>query len=687
MALRRLAVMVFLMMGLSVVLNPAEAQTNNAACPALVEMALTQVGNNCADMGRNTACYGFNQLTARFNQAVDGNYFQKPSDRVELGILSSIQTAPLDLDNDQWGIAVMNVQANVPDTLPGQAVTFLLLGDSEIEDAVITDSTVPAVTVILQTAADLRSSAQPTSGTIGKLAAGTVVDADAISSDGASIRLVLNEATGWVSRDSVNPNPTLDRLPVVSSNSDSPMQSFYFRTRTGSDLQCSQTPSALVVQSPQGIKVNLTANGADIQLGSLITLQVLPDGRTMQLTTLEGEAILNPGAPDEVRVPAGSTTTRCLSEPQDLGIDGRANDLMVGGDCSWEQPRSATYLELEVGQTGQAIIDRLGLTQIETPAPTETPVAGEPTAQPTAAPQPPTECPVGTNINHVVVSGENLFRISVRYKTSMGAIMAANGITNAERIYTGQNLVIPCGVDTGLPTVPQQPPTNPQPPDVPSVPGVDCSTFRATSPLDGLNYGSNTFYWDGLAAANGYRVNIYGIDEARGRLVRSFEQQGTATNLTADITIETTGYGFSFAWDVQALYNGVVLCTSARTTVPRGAPNDSSGSVAATPVPVPTATMTPPPPPPPFTATWSCSALTPNTFKVDYFNAPAGTSSVTVNYSIISGGVTFGPITGTVPPVSGTVFFNSTGPGVVTAGTITANPSATTLPLPGTLGC
>lgn len=688
MSLRRLAVMVLLMVGMSVVLSPTEAQTSNAACPALVEMALTQVGNNCADLGRNSACYGFNQLTARFNQVVDANYFQRPSDRVDLGLLSSIQTAPLDLDLEQWGIAVMNVQANVPDTLPGQAVTFLLLGDSEIENAVVAENTVPAVTVILQMATDLRSSALTDSGTIGKLAAGTVVDADGISADGAYIRLVLNEAIGWVSREAVNPNPTLDRLPRIALNSASPMQSFYFRTRTGGRLECAQTPSVLTIQSPQNIKVNLTANGADIELGSLITLQILPDGQTMQLTTLEGEVVINKGKPDEVRVPAGSTTTHCLSQPQDLGIDGRANDQVIGDDCSWEQPRSATFMELEQGQTAQAIIDRLGLSQIETPVPTEQPVVGEPTSTPTAAPPPPTECPVGTNINHVVVSGENLFRISVRYKTSMGAIMLANGITNAERIYTGQNLVIPCGVDTGLPTVPQQPPTNEQPPGPPVIPGLDCTPFRATSPLDGLNYGANTFYWDGLAAATGYRVNIYGIDEARGRLVRSFEQQGGATNLTADITIETTGYGFSFAWDVQALYNGTVLCTSARTTVPRGAPGSPvSGSVATTPVPAPTATMTIPPPPPPFTATWSCSALTPNTFKVDYFNAPAGTTSVIVNYVVLGGGVTPAPITGTVPPLSGTVFFNSTSFGTVGGGTITANPSGTVVTLPGTLSC
>ncbi len=684
MSLRRLAVMVLMVMGLCVLLQPAQAQTSNPACPALVELALSQVGNNCSDLGHNSACYGFNKLTPTFNQSVDTNFFTRPADRSDLPMLKTIQTAPLNLGLGQWGIAVLNVQANVPDTLPGQAVTFLLLGDSEIENAVESNAdTVQAVTVILQLATDLRSGAQPASAVVGNLAAGTVVDADAISQDGSAIRLKTEKGSGWVNRDAVNPNPTLDKLPTVKINSDSPMQSFYLRTRTGNNLDCAQTPSVLTIQSPQHLKVNLTANGADIEMGSLITLQVLQDGKTMQLTTLEGQAIVGKGTSDEVVVPAGSTTTHCLSEPQNLGDDGQSNDQTLGTDCQWTQPRSATVFELEQGQTAQAILDRLGLTRTDlVVTPSEpTPVVTEP--PPATVVPVPVECPVGTNITHVVSVGENLYRISVRYRTSMGAIMAANGITNAERIFAGQRLVIPCGVDTGVPSVPQPPTTGQKPPGSPVFPtGVDCSTFRATSPLDGLNYGSNTFFWDGAAGATSYRVNIYGMDEARGALVRSFDSAGTATRLTADITIETTGYGFKFAWEVQALYNGVVACISSRFTVPRGAPSAGGGStvmvVIATPVPTST-------PPTTFTAAWSCNGAL--NFRVDYSGLPPGTTSVVVSYTVLGGGVVPSPITGSVPPDPGTVFFSSTSTGTVAAGSIKAMPSGIVVALPGTLVC
>lgn len=690
MSLRRLAVMGLMVLVLCVILQPAQAQTSNPACPALVELALSQVGNNCADLGRNSACYGFNRISASFNQSVETNYFTLPADRSDLAKIQSLQTTPLDLEQGQWGIAVMNVQANVPGSLPGQAVTFLLLGDSEIENAVPASSdTVQTVTVILQAAADLRSGAQTESAVIGNLAAGTVVDANAISHDGMAIRLKTENGNAWVNRDAVNPNPTLDKLPQVKLNSDSPMQSFYFRTRPGTNLECAQTPSVLTIQSPQNIKVNLTANGADIEMGSLITLQILPDGKTMQLTTLEGQAIISKGTGDEVVVPAGSTTTHCLTEPQNLGDDGQVNDQTLGTDCQWTQPRSATVSELSQGQTGQAILDRLGLTRTDLVVNPEPTAVVTEAAPPTAVPA-PVECPVGTNITHVVSAGENLYRISLRYNTSMGAIMAANGITNAERIFAGQNLIIPCGVDLGIPSVPQIPPGPPVIPNIPFPTGVDCSTFRATSPLDGLNYGSNTFYWDGAAGATSYRVNIYGMDEAKGALVHAFEVAGNATSLTGDITIETTGYGFKFAWEVQALYNGVVACISSRYTVPRGAPTAGGGGstviTAATPVPtaipLPTATSTPPSS---FVATWSCnSALS---FRVDYSGAPPGTTSVSVSYTIVAGGVSPSPVTGPVPPDPGIIFFSSTSTGTVTGGMIVASPSGIGVLLPGTLIC
>ena len=46
---------------------------------------------------------------------------------------------------------------------------------------------------------------------------------------------------------------------------------------------------------------------------------------------------------------------------------------------------------------------------------------------------------------HVVQPGENLFRIGLRYGVTVDVLVAANGLGNANRIYVGQRLVIPTG--------------------------------------------------------------------------------------------------------------------------------------------------------------------------------------------------------------------------------------------------
>lgn len=59
---------------------------------------------------------------------------------------------------------------------------------------------------------------------------------------------------------------------------------------------------------------------------------------------------------------------------------------------------------------------------------------------------------------HVVQGGENLFRIALRYNVSMDAVAQANGLTNRNLIFVGQQLVIP-GANGAPAPAPTQPPT------------------------------------------------------------------------------------------------------------------------------------------------------------------------------------------------------------------------------------
>jgi LysM repeat protein len=51
----------------------------------------------------------------------------------------------------------------------------------------------------------------------------------------------------------------------------------------------------------------------------------------------------------------------------------------------------------------------------------------------------------GQTIIHTVQQGENLFRIAIRYNTTVAAIAQLNGITDPSRIFAGQRLIIVVG--------------------------------------------------------------------------------------------------------------------------------------------------------------------------------------------------------------------------------------------------
>jgi putative chitinase len=70
--------------------------------------------------------------------------------------------------------------------------------------------------------------------------------------------------------------------------------------------------------------------------------------------------------------------------------------------------------------------------------------------------------PSSSQIIHVVCWGENLYRISLRYGTTVQAIAQANGISNPHCIYAGQRLIIPCPSPTP-PCPPPKPPPQPGP--------------------------------------------------------------------------------------------------------------------------------------------------------------------------------------------------------------------------------
>lgn len=110
-------------------------------CPDIVQTALDAADQACASTGRNQACYGNVDLSAQPEPGAKDFTFNKVGDIVDVSNVKSLTLSPMDQADGKWGVALLRLQADLPDTLPGQNVTFLLFGDVEIENAVAPDDT------------------------------------------------------------------------------------------------------------------------------------------------------------------------------------------------------------------------------------------------------------------------------------------------------------------------------------------------------------------------------------------------------------------------------------------------------------------------------------------------------------------------------------------------------------------
>lgn len=111
-------------------------------CPVIVDEALLRVGDNCGGIERNSACYGASLVKSTpITVPMPPDFFVTPGDRAQLIEFREIQPQPLNEEDHTFGVAVLNVQADVPGTLPGQAVILLLAGDTRVINEVAPDNT------------------------------------------------------------------------------------------------------------------------------------------------------------------------------------------------------------------------------------------------------------------------------------------------------------------------------------------------------------------------------------------------------------------------------------------------------------------------------------------------------------------------------------------------------------------
>ncbi|MEZ4667104.1 MAG: SH3 domain-containing protein [Anaerolineae bacterium] len=423
---------------------------------------------------------------------------------------------------------------------------FILLGDSQINNDVppdVSNQSVEPIDVQITTSSNIRSGPTRNANVVRSEPAGTVLQADGLSADGQWVRVAIEgNSIGWIFRDLIRSDGDIDGLPVQGEQPLTPMQAFHLQTNLG-DLQCNQAPSALVVQGPKQTKIQIKANGVDIQLGSTIVLQTI-DQKTFKLATIDGLATV-----DGLNIPAGYKTEAELDENGD--VSGRFGRVLPLTKEELELLQVLEDISPDVLNYPIKVQDR-----VSTPAP-----------RPTAAPQ------------------------------SQSPTAAA-----------------PSG-------------------------DVSCDGFKPTSPLDGLKYGLNTFYWDPAPGATSYRLTVVGVGST----------DVSAPTTTTNFDLYNAGQNFQMSWYVEALVNGQVSCTSQTVTIPREAN------------------------PPQFSASWQCGPGD-RQVTVSYQYAPPGSNSVTINIPRLEVSDTR-----PFPPYTGSATYNDFFGG---NGSVVANPSGATIGLP-----
>lgn len=520
-----------LFIGVWVALLPVLAQSE---CPAIVEQALAQIGDNCADLTRNSACYGFPRVLRSFSQPQPDDAFSVPRDRAELATLETIQTLPMAVQEQQFGVAVLNAQANVPESLPGQGVIFLLLGDATLTSTVSPDTaTQPTAGLAVTTLGDTALYTLPTlSASIQEIVPATTnLTADGTIAGGQWVRIIKNAAIVWAARSALAANPAIDELPDVGALGRTPMQAFYFRTGIGI-ADCQEAEATIAIQSPENLTINLSMNGVDIEMGSLVTLT------NTTLTVHRGH----------VRTSLGQVVT--ANQTLEIVLDRSGNFIGTG------ELRVINEAEFARGLRVQTAINRIaaangwaefGIIPLGTSLPTETPQA-------------PVVSRPGCEVVHTVQRGETLFRIGQRYNTSLPAVVQANQLSEPYIIFVGQALCIPDADSgfVGLPGVNPPPDViNPPAAQTPEPSPIDCSGFVRLSGGESL---ISTFSWTSVPAAEEYKLNIY---DANGALTASRWYKVPTT--AVDINMGEFATGGMFQWEVEALIGGRGVCSTGRS--------------------------------------------------------------------------------------------------------------------------
>jgi hypothetical protein len=262
-------------------------------CLETVESALDTMGKFCTELERNQVCYGNHAIDV---QITDEFVFEDIGDVVDVTHVGALSLSAYDETTNDWGISLFSLQANIPNTVPGQNVTMIAFGNTQLWNAV--EPTVE-IELIASNNANIRSTPSTSRVALGSIHAGDRIIATGqfINSNGEQwIRVYYNGSfkhTGWISA-SLLVGDDIGMLEPVTADSINvtPMQAFTFHAGIGQST-CTEVPlDGLLIQTPDGVgTVLLTINGIQFAGDATMYLSFDEDdgNESMIVTVLDGQ--------------------------------------------------------------------------------------------------------------------------------------------------------------------------------------------------------------------------------------------------------------------------------------------------------------------------------------------------------------------------------------------------------------
>ncbi len=319
---RRSFTVLLILVGLALLISaPSEQDHTTYAQPAyqddvcgtMIEEALLVVANNCINLGRNEICYGHEQVSATLND--DTLFFDAPGDIVPVTAIEALFTRPLDPDSGEWGIAVMDIQADLPTA--SDSVRILVFGGVELEpDTSMVTEDVPTCQFTNTGIANTNLRAGPDSiySIVDVLDRDDTVVVYGRSADDAWLR----SSRGWIAAE----DGTLEcdagiELVEMNDSEDTfvaPMQAFTLQVDEAA--RCQAAPSGLLIQSPTGQTANIMVNNIEMRVGSTAFVSVDETTGCETIANIDGHVDVTSVS---MPLPVGSQVTTAFQTGADCG--------------------------------------------------------------------------------------------------------------------------------------------------------------------------------------------------------------------------------------------------------------------------------------------------------------------------------------------------------------------------------